>query len=104
MDDCHFISFTSKQPQIFFFLFVLTIKVINAKIGTCIDLFGIICIYLFVGHLGPFKIRLLFIIPCFCELDENKIEVKDEKGRKEENNHNHVFLIYLNRPNPVFSI
>ena len=50
------------------------------------------------------KCRLLFIIPCFRELDEKKIEVEDEKGRKEENSHNPMFSFYLNRPNPVFSI
>ena len=50
------------------------------------------------------KDRLLFTIPCFCEPDEKKIEVEDERGRKEENSHNPVFSFYLNRPNPVFSI
>ena len=50
------------------------------------------------------KYRLLFIISCFCEPDEKKIEVEDETGRKEENSHNLVFSFYLNRPNPVFSI
>ena len=50
------------------------------------------------------KYRLLFIILCFREPDEKKIEVKDEMGRKEENSHNLVFSFYPNRPNPVFSI
>ena len=50
------------------------------------------------------KYRLLFTIPCFREPDEKKIEVEDERGKKEENNHNPVFSFYLNRPNPVFSI
>ena len=50
------------------------------------------------------KYRLLFTIPCFREHDEKKIEVKDEKGKKEENSHNPVFSFYPNRPNPVFSI
>ena len=50
------------------------------------------------------KCRLLFIIPCFRELGEKKIEVEDERGRKEENSHNLVFSFYPNRPNPVFSI
>ena len=50
------------------------------------------------------KYMLLFIIPCFRELDEKKIEVEDERGRKEENSHNPVFSFYLNRLNPVFSI
>ena len=50
------------------------------------------------------KYRLLFTIPCFREPDEKKIEVKDERGIKEENNHNPVFLFYPNRPNSVFSI
>ena len=50
------------------------------------------------------KCRLLFTISCFRELDEKKIEVEDEKGRKEENRHNPVFSFYLNRSNPVFSI
>ena len=50
------------------------------------------------------KCRLLFIIPCFREFDEKKIEVEDERGRKEENSHNLVFLFYPNRPNSVFSI
>ena len=50
------------------------------------------------------KYRLLFTIPCFRELDEKKIEVEDERGRKEENSHNPVFSFYPNRSNPVFSI
>ena len=50
------------------------------------------------------KYRLLFIIMCFREPDEKKIEVKDERERKEENSHNSVILFYPNRPNPVFSI
>ena len=50
------------------------------------------------------KYILLFIIPCFRESDEKKIEVEDERGRKEENSHNLVFLFYPNRPNHVFSI
>ena len=50
------------------------------------------------------KYRLLFTIPCFREPDEKKIEVEDEKRRKEENSHNSVFSFYLNRQNPVFSI
>ena len=29
------------------------------------------------------KCRLLFTIPCFREPDEKKIEVEDERGRKE---------------------
>ena len=48
------------------------------------------------------KYMLLFTIPCFRAPDEKKIEVEDEKGRKEENNHNSVFLFYPNRPNPYF--
>ena len=40
------------------------------------------------------KYRLLFTIPCFCELDEKKIKVEDEMGRKEENNRNPVFSFY----------
>ena len=50
------------------------------------------------------KCRLLFTISCFRELDEKKIEMEDEMGRKEENNHNPVFSFYHNRPNLVFSI
>ena len=42
------------------------------------------------------KCRLLFTIPCFRESDEKKIEVEDEKGRKEENSHNPVFSFYHN--------
>ena len=42
------------------------------------------------------KCRLLFTIPCFRELGEKKIEVEDEKGRKEENSHNPVFSFYPN--------
>ena len=49
------------------------------------------------------KCRLLFIIPCFREPDEKKIEVEDEKGIKEEKK-NPVFSFYPNPPNPVFSI
>ena len=49
------------------------------------------------------KCRLLFIIPCFREPDEKKIEVEDERGikRKKEDP---VFSFYPNPPNPVFSI
>ena len=50
------------------------------------------------------KYRLLFTIPCFREPDEKKIEVEDERERKEENSHNPVFSFYHNRPNLVFSI
>ena len=50
------------------------------------------------------KCMLLFIISCFREPDEKKIEVEDEMGRKEENSHNPLFSFYSNRPNPVFSI
>ena len=50
------------------------------------------------------KCRLLFTISCFREPDEKKIEVEDERGRKEKNSYNLVFSFYLNRPNPVFSI
>ena len=50
------------------------------------------------------KYGLLFTITCFRESDEKKIEVEDERGRKEENSHNPVFLFYPNRPNPVFLI
>ena len=47
---------------------------------------------------------LLFIISCFREPDEKKIEVEDKRGIKEENSHNPVFLFCPNQPNPVFSI
>ena len=50
------------------------------------------------------KCRLLFTIQCFRESDEKKIEVEDERGRKEENSHNPVFSFYPNRSNSVFSI
>ena len=50
------------------------------------------------------KYRLLFIISCFREPDKKKIEMEDERGRKEENSHNLMFSFYLNRSNPVFSI
>ena len=50
------------------------------------------------------KYRLLFIISCFHEPDEKKIEVEDERGRKEENDYNPVFSFYPNQSNPVFSI
>ena len=50
------------------------------------------------------KCRLLFIIPCFRDPDEKKIEVEDERERKEENRHNPVFSFNPNRSNPVFSI
>ena len=39
------------------------------------------------------KYRLLFTIPYFREPDEKKIEVEDERGRKEENSHNPVFFV-----------
>ena len=50
------------------------------------------------------KYKLLFTISCFSEPDEKKIEVEDERGRKEENSNNLVFLFYPNRSNSVFSI
>ena len=50
------------------------------------------------------KYRLLFTISCFHEPNEKKIEVEDEKERKEENNHNPVFSFYPNRPNLMFSL
>ena len=52
------------------------------------------------------KCMLLFIIPCFREPDEKKIEVKDERGikRRKEEKKNPVFSFYPNPPNPVFSI
>ena len=50
------------------------------------------------------KYRLLFIISCFREPDEKKIEVEDERERKEEKSHNPVFSFYHNLLNPVFSI
>ena len=50
------------------------------------------------------KYMLLFIIPCFSEPDEKKIEVEDERGRNKENSNNLVFSFYHNRSNSVFSI
>ena len=49
------------------------------------------------------KYRLLFIIPCFREPNEKKIEVEDERGIKEKKK-NPVFSFYPNPSNPVFSI
>ena len=51
-----------------------------------------------------FKMQVIIHIPCFREPDEKKIEVEDERGRKEENSHNPVFSFYPNRLNPVFLI
>ena len=48
--------------------------------------------------------RLLFTISCFREPDEKKIEMEDERRRKEENSHNPVFSFYPNQSNPVFLI
>ena len=50
------------------------------------------------------KYRLLFIIPCFCEPDEKKIEVEDEREIKKKEKKNPVFSFYPNPPNSVFSI
>ena len=50
------------------------------------------------------KYILLFTISCFYEPDEKKIEVEDERGRKEENSQNLVFSFYPNRPNAMFSV
>ena len=52
------------------------------------------------------KCWLLFIISCFREPDEKKIEVEDERGikRRKEEKKNPMFLFYPNPPNPVFSI
>ena len=49
------------------------------------------------------KCMLLFIIPCFGELDEKKIEVEDERGIKRRKEESGVSF-YHNPLNPVFSI
>ena len=50
------------------------------------------------------KCKLLFTIPCFHEPNKKKIEVEDERERKDKNSYNLVFSFYLNRLNLVFSI
>ena len=49
------------------------------------------------------KYRLLFIIPCFRELDEKKIEVEDERGIKRRKEESSVFTLSQSTK-PVFSI
>ena len=39
------------------------------------------------------KCRLLFIIPCFREPDEKKIEVEDERGIKRRKEESGVFIL-----------
>ena len=43
------------------------------------------------------KCMLLFIIPCFCEFDEKKIEMEDEKGIKRRKEESDVFILSKSR-------
>ena len=50
------------------------------------------------------KYMLLFIIPCFRELDEKKIEVEDEKGIKRRKEEFGVFILSQSIKSRVFDL
>ena len=50
------------------------------------------------------KYRLLFIISCFRELDEKKIEVEDEKGIKRKKKESGVFCLSQSIKSRVFDL
>ena len=50
------------------------------------------------------KCMLLFIISCFCEPDEKKIEVEDEKGIKKRKEESGVFILSQSTKSRVFDL
>ena len=50
------------------------------------------------------KCRLLFIISCFREPDEKKIEVEDERGIKRRKEESGVFILFKFTKSRVFDL
>ena len=50
------------------------------------------------------KCRLLFIISCFREPDEKKIEMEDEKGIKRRKEESGVFILSKSTKSRVFDL
>ena len=50
------------------------------------------------------KYRLIFIISCFRELDEKKIEVEDERGIKIRKEESGVFILSQSTKSRVFDL
>ena len=50
------------------------------------------------------KCKLLFIIPCFREPDEKKIEVENEKGIKRRTEESGVFILFQSTKSRVFDL
>ena len=50
------------------------------------------------------KYRLLFIISCFREPDEKKIEVEDERGIKKRKEESGVFILSKSTKSRVFDL
>ena len=50
------------------------------------------------------KYRLLFIISCFREPDEHKIEVEDERGIKRRKEESGVFILSQSTKSRVFDL
>ena len=50
------------------------------------------------------KCRLLFIISCFREPDEKKIEVEDERGIKRRKEESSVFILSQSTKSRVFDL
>ena len=50
------------------------------------------------------KYKLLFIIPCFREPDEKKIEVEDERGIKKRKEESGVFILSQFTKSGVFDL
>ena len=50
------------------------------------------------------KCRLLFIISCFCESNEKKIEVEDERGIKRRKEESGVFILSQSTKSRVFDL
>ena len=50
------------------------------------------------------KCRLLFIIPCFREPDEKKIELEDERGIKRKKEESGVFILSQSTKSRVFDL
>ena len=50
------------------------------------------------------KCMLLFIISCFCESDEKKIEVEDEREKKRRKEESSVFILSQSTKSRVFDL